>query len=187
MKNLILSLGAFFICLSTSQNIFAQDDDKDGSKNKEKIVIRIDGDEHDFSAYISEMVESTVEKVTSSIEASFDDNTFNFSVDFGDEHDWEEWGENLGNSIENLVNNMDIELTDIDPEDFDDVNFDNNYHHSRGSDIIKDIEREHDSKVEEIEKMNIKIRKEKVIIDMKARLENGKIVEKTIEEDRDDN
>ncbi|UZR97279.1 hypothetical protein [Chondrinema litorale] len=187
MKNFLLSLGAFFICFSTTNTLLAQDDDKDGSKNKEKIVIKVNGEEHDFSAYISEIVESSVEKVTSSIDASFDDNTFNFSVDFGDESDWEAWGENLGKSIENMVNNMDIELTDIDPEDFNDVNFDNDHYNHKGSDVIRDIEKEYDSKVEKIEKMNIKIREEKVIIDMKARLENGKVVNKKIEEERDDN
>ncbi|MEM1137156.1 MAG: hypothetical protein AAGI07_15060 [Bacteroidota bacterium] len=184
MKKSLLSICTIISLLIASQNTWAQEDERDGSKNEEKIVIKINGDEHELGDYIAEIVEETVEKATSSFEANFDDNSFNFSFNF-DEEGWDEWGENLGNSIENMVSNMDIELSDLDPEDFDDMHFDNEYGESKGSDLIKEIEKEHGSKVEKIEKMDIKLRKEKVIIAIKARLENGKLVEKRVEEERD--
>jgi hypothetical protein len=114
----------------------------------------------------------------------FDADEFDFSFNFNGE-EIGEWGENLGKSIEKMVNNMDIELEDLDPEEFEDSNFDGDWGKRSGSDILEEIEEEHGSKVELIEKMKIKIREEKVTVDIDAKLEDGQRVHKRIVEERD--
>ena len=75
------------------------------------------------------------------------------------------------------VSNMTIEIKDLDPDDIgrdfdldDDEDLD---------DLIDDIEDRYDSKVQNIDRLKIKIREDYVKMEITATLENGKKVEKT--------
>ncbi len=184
MKKRILSLSTILAVLFSFSSLQAQDDERDGSSKDEKITIKIDGTTHELGDFISEMVENTISNVANNIDVDFDEDSFDFSLNI-DGQNWEDWGENLGKEIEEMVNNMEIELTDLDPEEIEDSNFDSKWGRSSGSDLLEEIEEEYGSKVELIEKMKIKIREEKVIVDIDAKLENGKLIHKKIVEDRD--
>lgn len=182
MKNLTLTTFlAFIFSISFLQ---AQDDDRDGSKKDEKITVTVDGETYELGDFISENIEKSLKEFAEGFDVDVDRDGFDFSFNFNGQN-FDEWGENLGKSIEEMVNNMEIELNDLDPEDFEDSNFDNDWGKRSGSDILEEIEEEYGSRVELIEKVKIKIREEKVIVDMDARLENGKRIHKRIEEDRD--
>jgi len=184
MKNLaftILSLSVFLLNTSLLQ---AQNDERDGSKHNEKITVTVDGKKYELGDFISEKVEASMEEFAEGFEMDFDADEFDFSFNFNGE-EMGEWGENLGKSIEKMVNNMDVELEDLDPEEFEDSNFDGDWGKRSGSDILDEIEDEYGSKVELIEKMKIKIREEKVTVDIDAKLEDGQRVHKRIVEERD--
>ena len=184
MKKLILSLSTILAIFFTTSILQAQDDERDGSSKDEKVTIKIDGKTHELGDFISDMVEKTMSNVANNIDVDFDEDSFDFSLNINGQN-WEEWGENLGKEIEDMVNNMEIELTDLDPEDIEDSKFDSDWGKRSGEDLLEEIEEEYGSKVELIEKMKIKIREEKVIVDIDAKLENGKVIHKKIEEYRD--
>ena len=80
---------------------------------------------------------------------------------------------------------MDIEMTNVDPRDFEDQHFNSKNNNLDGRDILREIEREHNSEVENFERIDIKIREKEVRINLKALLENGKVVNKSYREFRD--
>jgi hypothetical protein len=152
---------------------------KEKTNKDSSIRIRTAQGEQDLEKYVENLgvdIERQISQLTRNLEVSFDEDNFSFNVN-GD-FDFEEFGENLSRSIEEMVSNMEIDLYDLSPADIKDSSFDD----YRGSDLIRDIEKEHNARVEKIEHMKIRIREKKSIIDMKVRLDNGKVVEKHIEE-----
>jgi len=178
MKNLFKRVLLVFCLISLASTTYAQ---KDKDKSTTKIKVKTKDGYVDFETKmedLGEMIGESVEKMENSIhvETDFDDDSFSFDFDFDFDADAiEEWGEKFGESVENMVKNMDIEMTNLDPEDFED----NEVGDRDGRDILREIEREYDSEVELIEKMHIKIRDGKVDVDLEALLENGKVVKKT--------
>ncbi len=158
----------------------AQDKDDD---EKVVVLINVDGKEKELDEYFEDWGERLGEK----IERMFDDKKITIRFD---EDEFEEKMENLGERIEDMadrlskaveemVTNMTIEVYNIDRDDIGDheVCFDKD--DGNLEDLIEDIERKYHSKVEKIEKLKVKIRKDYVKIDMDALLENGKSVSKT--------
>ena len=158
----------------------AQDKDDD---EKVVVLINVDGKEQELDEYFEEWGERLGDK----IERMFDDKKVTIRFD---EYEFEEKMEHLGDriedmaerlaeTIEDVVTNMTIEVYNIDREDIGahEVCFDDN--NGDLEDLIKDIEQKYRSKVEKIDKLKVKIRKDYVKIDLDATLENGKNVSKT--------
>jgi len=91
-------------------------------------------------------------------------------IDIGD------FAESIAEMVEEAVTHMDIELHDLDPNDLDDdYDFDDE---EDLEDLIDDIEDKYDSRVENIDRLKIKIREDYVKMELDATLENGKKVDK---------
>ncbi len=144
------------------------------------VTIRIDGKEHDIEEYFEEWGEEFGRK----IERMFDDPQINIDIDEDDfdiefdniSIDIDDFAESIAETISEVVANMTIEIKDIDPNDIDnDFDFDDD---EDLQDMIDEIEDRYNSKVENIDRMKIKIREDYVKIEMDATLENGKKIEK---------
>ena len=159
---------------------FAQ---KHKNKDDAVVTIRVNGREQDIDKYFDEWGEEFGRKV----EAFFDGDT-KINIDFDDDDlnvsinnlklDVKDFAESISKTVEEAVTHMNIELRDVDPNTLDDVHF-NAKDGDEVDDMIRDIERKYHSKVENVDKMKIQIRKEYVRIDMDVTLENGKTVNKS--------
>lgn len=170
MHRLITLLLSFILAFGPA---FAQKDDA-------KVTIRVNGKEKDIEEYFQEWGENferDMERLARNfdgVQVNIDDNDINIEIDDFSES-IELFSETLAETITKAVTNMNIELTDIDPEDiyYDDVDFDCDVNLRR---VLRDIEDKHDSDVDNIDRMLIKIREDYVLIDMDVSLENGKEV-----------
>ena len=178
----IKKLSIVLVGLLITSNVFAQDDTK--------IVIKTDKGEMELEEYmenigdnLGDLIGNWADNFDIDIDIDIDDEDMDVDIDIDIpdfEDGIEEWAENL----EKMVNNMEIEVTDLDPSEFND----NKYHHNNrsGRDFLQEIEDEFGSEVKHIDKMNIKIKEGIVDIDMKVQLENGKTVRKSFKDVGDD-
>jgi cbb3-type cytochrome oxidase subunit 3 len=144
------------------------------------VTIKINGKEQDIEEYFEEWGEEFERKM----ERMFDDpqiririNEDDFDIDIDDICiDIGDFAESIAEMVEEAVTHMDIELHDLDPNDLDDdYDFDDE---EDLEDLIDDIEDKYDSRVENIDRLKIKIREDYVKIELDATLENGKKVDK---------
>lgn len=146
------------------------------------VTIRVNGKEKDIETYFEEWGEDLGKK----IEKIFDDPKIHIEIDENDldidfdniSMDIDDFAESIADVVEEAVTNMTIELKDLDPHDVSgsDIDFDNDEDLEK---MIDDIETRYHSKVENIDKMKIKIREDYVKVELKASLKNGRKVEKT--------
>ncbi len=153
-------------------------------KNKDDAVvtIKINGKEKDIEEYFEEWGEELGEKIEKmfddpKIHIDIDDDDFNIefddiSIDIGD------FAESIAETVKEAVTNMNIEIKDIDPDDFDNNHF-NFQDDDDLKDMIDDIEDRYSSEIKNINRMKIKIREDYVKIHLGVTLENGKRIEKT--------
>lgn len=185
MKKLALLTIASLLVFGSA---FAQKRDEKRSKKdtETKIIIKTKDGEVDLEKHmenLGEEIGSSIEKFFESFEVKWDDGSFNLS--FESDGDWEDFGKRIEESVNSMVNHMDIEMTNVDPRDFEDQHFSTKGSNINGRDIVREIEKEHNSEVENFERIDIKIREKEVRVNLKALLENGKTVNKSYREFRD--
>lgn len=147
------------------------------------VTIRINGKQQDIETYF----ENWGEEFGKKMEDLFDGDT-RVNIDIDDEDlnicinnlkfEIDDFAESIAKTVEEAVTHMNIELHDVDPATLDDVHF-NAKDGDEVDDMIRDIERKYHSKVENVDKMKIQIRKDYMRIDMDVTLENGKEVSKS--------
>ncbi|MCG8309464.1 MAG: hypothetical protein MI975_18865 [Cytophagales bacterium] len=144
------------------------------------VSIKINGREQDIEAYF----EAWGEELGNKIERMFDDSRIH--IDFDDDDidinfdniciDIDDFAESIAEAVTEAVTNMTIEIKDIDPYDIDhDLNWDDD---EDLEDMIEEIEDRYGSKVENIDRLKIKIREDYVKLEMDATLKNGKKIDK---------
>ncbi len=173
---------AFLVSVMLCSPVLAQ---KKHDHNRDDVVvtIKVNGKEQDIEAYF----ENWGEEFGHKIEDLFDGNTrINVDLDEDDlnisinnlRFDIEDFAESIAKTVEEAVTHMNIELSDVDPSTLDDVHF-NAKDGDEVDDMIRDIERKYHSRVENVDKMKIQIRKDYMKIDMEVTLENGREVNKS--------
>ena len=178
MKSLTKIITPGLLLLLLVASAFAQ---KKGD-NDATVTIKVNGKEQDIEAYFEEWGEEFGKKV----EQMFDDPQIHIDLDENDldisfnnvSFDIDDFAESIAKVVTEAVTNMTIELENIDPDDIDhsDFNFRND---DDLDDMIDEIEDRYNSKVENIDKLKIKIREDYVKIDMDVTLKNGKNVSKS--------
>jgi len=144
------------------------------------VTIKINGREQDIEEYFEEWGEEFGRKM----ERMFDDPHVRINID-EDDFDIDiddicinigDFAESIAEIVEEAVTHMDIELRDLDPNDLDDdFDFDDD---EDLEDLIDEIEDKYNSRVENIDRLKIKIREDYVKMELDATLENGKKVDK---------
>lgn len=170
-----------FVFIFLFSSSFAQKRKYKDKDDDAVVTIKINGHEQDIEEYFEEWGEELGRK----IERMFDDPQIHVNIDEDDFDididniciDIDDFAESIADAVTMAVTNMTIELKDLDPEDIhgNDFNFDDD---EDLEDLIDDIEERYDSKVKNIDKLKIKIRKDYVKMEVDATLENGKKVEK---------
>ncbi len=179
-----------FLCFTISATVIAQDNQADKRSKKDsqtKITITTaDGKKVDFEEHMEKLGEDigfSIERFFESFEMDWEGSRLNIS--FEEDESWEDFGKRISESVNAMVNHMDIEMTDVDPKEFEEQNFEFNNTRVDGSDILDEIEEEHNSPVKNIEKIDIKLREKEIRVKLRALLENGETVEKSYREFRD--
>lgn len=153
---------------------------KHQEKDEAIVTIKVNGREQDIEAYFEEWGEEFGRKM----ERMFEDPRIHIEIDEDDLDididnfciDIDEFAESIADAVTNAVTHMTIELHDLDPDDFDDdFDFDDD---EDLEEVLEEIEEKYNSRVENIDKLKIKIREDYVKMEIDATLENGRRIEK---------
>ena len=179
MKNLSKVLVPALLLIVFANTSFAK---KKHLHDDATVTIKVNGKEQDIETYFEEWGEEFGRKIEKmfddpKVHIDFDDD--DFSIEFDNiSIDIDDFAESIADVVTEAVTNMTIELEDIDPDDLHHNDF--NFHDDNDlEDLIDEIEDKYNSKVENIDKLKIKIREDYVKIDLDVTLKNGKSVFKS--------
>jgi uncharacterized alkaline shock family protein YloU len=146
------------------------------------VTIKINGKERDIEEYFEDWGEEFGKKIERmfddpEVHIDFDEDDFNVRIN-NISVDIEDFAESIADAVTEAVTNMTIELEDIDPDNIDRHHF-NFRDDDDMDDLLDEIEDRYDSKVENIDKLKIKIREDYVKIDLDVTLENGRHISKS--------
>ncbi|HBH24821.1 MAG TPA: hypothetical protein DDY13_15550 [Cytophagales bacterium] len=179
MKKIVLLLSFAIAPFLITDSIAQKHDDA-------KVTIKVNGKEVELEEYLEEMgerLERNLEKLEdrdTKIEININEKDWEDALEDLDiqidmmSDNLEEFIEAMAHQIEEAVTHMDIEITDIDPDDINEGEINLNDDDFR--DWINEIESKY-GEIEVIDRLKLKIREEGLYANMDVSLQNGKEIQ----------
>jgi hypothetical protein len=179
MKKIVLLLSFAIAPFLITDSIAQKHDDA-------KVTIKVNGKEVELEEYLEEMgerLERNLEKLEdrdTKIEININEKDWEDALEDLDiqidmmSDNLEEFIEAMAHQIEEAVTHMDIEITDIDPDDINEGEINLNDDDFR--DWINEIETKY-GEIEVIDRLKLKIREEGLYANMDVSLQNGKEIQ----------